>query len=251
MPKFNKDDLNEGLESFNLKTSHYGFSATRLDDLDSSEYSLVTLLVDDSPSMGGFVPQVTKMLSTIVEACQKSPRKDNLMLRLCSFSSHFNEIHGFKRLQAIKPSDYDNVLGKAGQMTALFDAAENGISATAAYGKHLMENDYSVNGIVFIITDGQDNISKQSPAAVKDALALATKQENLESIVSILIGVNAAGDLDQWLGTFKTEAGITQYISIGDANPGKLAKLAEFVSKSISAQSQSLNSGSASTPLTF
>lgn len=249
MPKFNTTD-DKDLEQFNLKTSHYGFSATRLDQLDSSEYTLVTVLCDDSSSVASFVPEMVKTLKKIIEACQKSPRADNLMLRLCVFNSGFSEMHGFKRLPTIQQSDYDHVLGNGGS-TALFDAAENGISATAAYGKHLMENDLSVNGIVFIITDGQDNVSKQSPKAVNDAIKLATQQENLESIVSILIGVNTNGDLDQYLDRFKTEAGITQYIAIGDANPGKLAKLAEFVSKSISATSQSLGSGSASAPITF
>jgi uncharacterized protein YegL len=249
MPKFDTS-ANQDLEQFNLKTSHYGFSATRLDALDSSEYSLVSLLCDDSSSVGGFKDEMAKTLKKVIEACQKSPRADNLMLRFCTFADSFSEVHGFKRLQTIQQSDYDHVLGKGG-MTALYDAAENGISATAAYGKHLMENDFSVNGIVFILTDGQDNRSKQTPAAVKDALGQATKQENLESIISVLVGVNSTGDLDQYLDGFKTEAGITQYVPMGDATPQKLAKLAEFVSKSISATSQSLGSGSASAPITF
>jgi uncharacterized protein YegL len=249
MPKF--DTKGQGdLEQHKLKTSHFGFSATRIDDLDASEYTLVTIIQDDSSSVAPFKNEMEKTLKKIVDACQKSPRADNLMIRLCTFANVMHEVHGFKRLQTIKQSDYDDVLGTGG-ITALFDASQNAVAATTAYGKHLMENDFSVNGIVFIITDGADNASKQAASSVKDELQLATKKEYLESIVSILIGVNTAGGLDQYLDSFRIEAGITQYISIGDASANKLAKLAEFVSKSISAQSQSLGSGGASVPLTF
>ena len=46
-----------------------------------------------------------------------------------------------------------------------------------------------------------------------------------------------------------TEAGLTQYVSIGKATPGKLAKFAQFVSQSISSTSAALGSGAASQPI--
>ena len=49
--------------------------------------------------------------------------------------------------------------------------------------------------------------------------------------------------IDQrFLDGFATEAGM-KYLSAGDATNGKLAKLAEFVSQSVSSQSQSLGTG--------
>jgi len=50
---------------------------------------------------------------------------------------------------------------------------------------------------------------------------------------------------------FKNEAGIDQFVSIGEATPAKLAKLADFISRSISSTSQALGTGNASQPLTF
>jgi len=245
-------NLSKDLENFNIKASNYGFSATRLEDLDASEYTLVTIVDDDSSSTMGYKTEREATIKKIVDACQKSPRADNLLLRLCRFSDNFDEIHGFKRLQTINQNDYDGCLGGGG-MTALFDSAENAISASSSYGKNLADNDFSVNAIVFIITDGMDNRSKFNEHKVREALQQAMKDECLESLVSILIGVNPGGDtgLQAYLDSFKKEAGLTQYVDIGEATPGKLAKLAEFVSKSISAQSQALGTGGPSQSLSF
>lgn len=249
MPKFNQTD---SLDQFNLQTSNYGFSGTRLDDLDASEYTLVTIVDDDSSSTSHLRNERENTIKMIVDACQKSPRADNLLLRLCKFADGFDEVHGFKRLQTIKKSDYDGCLGHGG-LTALFDSAENAIAASNSYGKTLSDNDYSVNAIVFVITDGMDNRSKLTTNQVRDALQAAMKEESLESLVSVLIGVNPNNDpnLDQYLQRFKNESGFTQYVNIGEATAQKLAKLAEFVSKSISAQSQALGTGGPSQSLSF
>ena len=68
----------------------------------------------------------------------------------------------------------------------------------------------------------------------------------------VLIGVNTdTGGLNQWLETFKNDAGFQQYVAIGDATEGALAKLGGFISQSISSQSQALNSGGPSKSLSF
>jgi stage V sporulation protein SpoVS len=50
---------------------------------------------------------------------------------------------------------------------------------------------------------------------------------------------------------FQKDAGLTQFIDVGDGTPQRLAKLAGFVSKSVSSQSQAIGSGSVSQPVTF
>jgi hypothetical protein len=246
MPKLNNLDL----ENHKL-TGNYGFSATKLDNLGATEYTLVTIVVDESGSVSPFRDNLIEALKAVVNACKYSPRADNLMIRVVSFHSNINEIHGFKLLSACNTDDYNGLLNGGGA-TALFDASENGIRATSAYGKTLIDNDYSVNGIVFVLTDGEDNHSTYTVNNVRDALADAIKGETLESLVSILIGVNISEPrMKQYLDDFKTNAGFTQFIDIGEASAKKLAKLAEFVSKSISSQSQALGSGLASKSLTF
>ena len=183
MPKLNND-----LQDFKLPGS-YGFSATKLTDLGATEYTICTVALDQSGSTESFRPEMIKAVKEIINACRYSPRADNLMIRLVTFSNSLTEVHGFKLLSNCNLDDYDNMFTDAG-MTALFDAAVNSIDATAAYGKTLVESEFSTNGIVFVITDGADNKSSHGISAVADSLKKATSNESLESLVSILICVN-------------------------------------------------------------
>jgi hypothetical protein len=47
------------------------------------------------------------------------------------------------------------------------------------------------------------------------------------------------------------EAELTEFIEIGDATPGQLAKLVNFVSSSVNSQFQALGTGGPSQPVTF
>jgi hypothetical protein len=233
------------------QAGNFHFSGTRIEDLGATEYTLVTVVGDRSGSTQAFQKDMENVLKEIVDACQKSPRADNLMLRLVTFDDQEQEVHGFKLLQDIHKGDYDGVMPPGG-MTALFDAACNGIEATNAYGRKLLEQDFSVNGIVFVLTDGDDNRSTNTASQVKKALEAAVSGENLESMVSILIGVNIQNPAyAAFLQKFHADAGFTQYVELKDATKNTLAKLAQFVSKSISSQSQALGTGGPSQSIVF
>lgn len=247
--------LSKNLESLNAG-SGYKFSAAKIKDLGASEYTLATILMDASSSVEGFAVQLEQALKTIFKACDKSPRKDNLLLRVVQFASTVTELHGFKLLNTIQEKDYDGIL-QLGGSTALFEACDDGIQATGTYGKQLTSQDFLVNGIVVVVTDGEGNCGSinsgdlaTDAGVVKKSLLNVRKAENLESLLTILVGVtNDNQSLNHYLQTVKDEAGFDQYISIGSATPGRIAKLAEFVSQSISSTSSSLGTGKASAPL--
>ena len=243
--------INDALTQTSLPTSHYGYSATRLDDLGASEYTLVTIVCDVSGSVSAFRHDLEQSLRSIVHACRLSPRADNLLLRLLAFDTALHELHGFKLLERCNLTDYDKIL-RIGSTTALYDATENAVSAVTDYARQLGANDFAANAIVFVLTDGMDNASKLTPRLVKQALTKAVAEESLESLVSVLIGVNVHDpQVGGYLQDFKTDVGFTQYVEIGHADARTLAKLADFVSRSISAQSQSLGTGGPSHTLTF
>ena len=239
------------LDVNNLPNSHYGYSATRIQQLGATEYTIVTVVCDTSGSTLGFALEMEAAIAKIVESCKYSSRADNLLLRLVEFNDTLKEVHGFKLLENCNTGDYSGVLRPSGN-TALYDATENAISAITDYSGRLAAADFGANAILFVITDGMDNESTLSPKAVRRTLATAVSSEALESIVSVLIGVNVGDQtVSQFLKKFYQEAGFTQYIEIDHANVETLARLAQFVSKSISAQSQALGSGSASQSLVF
>jgi uncharacterized protein YegL len=164
------------------------------------------------------------------------------MLRVIKFGSDLEEIHGFKRLVNCNPSDYDDIL-TCGGLTALCDGVMNSVEAIGSYGKDLVENDLDVNGIVIIVTDGMDNNSTNTAKQCKKGLQAIITEEMMESLVSLLIGVGITGQDSQDLKDFEKEVGFTQYVELDNASAQTLAKLAQFISKSISAQSQALGTG--------
>lgn len=242
---------NSSLEQAALTTNAYGYSATRLDALGAAEYTLVTVICDVSGSVSPFKRELESALQSIVQACRQSPRADNLMLRLVAFDDSLREVHGFKLLEHCHLNDYTGVL-KIGGTTALYDAAENAVCAATDYAVRLGAGDFAANAIVFIVTDGMDNASILTARAVQNALSSAVTSESLESLVSVLIGVNVSDPtVGGYLQDFRCDAGFTQYVEIEKADAKTLAKLADFVSRSISAQSQSLGTGGPSQSLTF
>lgn len=250
MPKFNDDNL----EQHNQGTGHYGFSAVKIEDLEASEYTLVTIVLDESGSTSSFKNEMEACIKEIVKACRQSARADFLLLRVVAFGTRMSEIHGFLPLEQCNPDNYNGCYGTNGNgaSTALYDSAENAIKSSTVYAEQLSDQDFDVNGIVFVITDGDDNESSSTENEVRVALQSCITSEKMESLVSVLIGVNVQSPhLAQYLDNFHKNAGFTQYVKLEDAEANTLAKLADFVSRSISSQSQALGSGGPSQSLTF
>src|SRR3954466_10918064 len=123
------------LEQSTLVDSHYGFSATRLEDLGASEYALVRIACDVSGSTALFISDIEQAITQVVQACRHSARADNLLLRLVSFDDTLKEIHGFKLLENCNLVNDGGVLTSGGS-TALYDASVNSVSAISSYSRH-------------------------------------------------------------------------------------------------------------------
>ena len=235
---------NDAMENHRIAGGNFTFQGTRIERLGATEYTLVTIAVDETGSVMSFAKELRDMLVMAVESCKKSPRSDNLLVRVIVFGSqHKNgvkEIHGFKLLADINPADYPYIV--PGGMTPLCDAVYSAIGAMNAYGEELEKNDFNANGIAFVVTDGGENASIATMQMVKDEAKKSVTGEILESMVSVLVGINAAGCADL-LRAFKDEAGLTHYVDAGEATKGRLAKLAGYVSQSVDSQSQALGTG--------
>jgi hypothetical protein len=242
--------------------SHYGFSAVAVTPDMSAKYTLVVVAVDKSSSVSGFEKELGEMLKTAVESCQKSPNAEQLMVRVVCFNHDIEERHGFKFLNTIKADSYVGSIQPAGG-TSLYDACVEAIESAVVYADLLEQSDIMTNGIVFIITDGENTSGKSSANKVKVAIENAkteraarngqpAKAPSLESLNVVLVGVVPPGSsTSQYLQDFQQSAGITQYVAIGDGTKGKLAKLGGFVSRSVSSTSQALGTGGPSKSLTF
>ena len=249
MPNF----MNVDADEVHKTTSNFKYSAIEIDKLEGSEYTVVQILVDATGSVFNFKTELESAVKSVVESCKKSPRSENLLVRVATFNSNgIEEVHGFTLLSNINVDDYDGCVTPAG-MTPLWDASLNAVESLQTYGKQLFAQEYLCNGIFFVITDGGENSSRVADLdKIKSTISNIRVNEELESVDAILIGVNDTHtSLRQELGKYKDDAGFDQYVSLGDVSPGKLAKLAQWVSNSISSTSQVLGTGGASQPVSF
>lgn len=220
----------------------FQFSGARPERLGASEYTLATIVVDVTGSVAPFQSELRQCVASALEACRKSPRSENLLLRLVAFNDTPTEIFGFMPLEDITP-DMLNLPSASGS-TALIDAVYAAASAANAYGKALYDQDYLVNACSFLITDGDDNCSRLPVAQVAQEIVRGSQAEWLESSLISIIGINAARCEPQ-LKAQCAALGAGDYIDAGDATPSSLAKLARFISRSISSSSQTLAGGAA------
>lgn len=253
--------LNKTDSEVHKTLNNFTYSGVDIDKLDGSKYTLVSILVDESSSVSSFKTQLEQTLATVVDACKKSPQAEDMLIRVATFASSMGyssrktikEVHGFMNLSNISVDQYVDAVNPSGS-TPLYDAAGDALESIEAYGKQMSDQDFICNGIFFVITDGWENSSVKltKPSQVKSALERIRLDESLESIRAILIGVNDDDtQLRDALTTFKEDGGFDEYISLGEVEAGKLAKLANWISQSISSQSQSLGSGGPSQPATF
>jgi len=237
--------------TFNTGTTK--FSGAQINELESSQYTLCVLCVDSSMSISNFSHKISKAVKEVVRSLKNSKCSDNLMLRVLNFDRGTNEVHGFTEWNKCDLTQYDNIFKNLGGNTSLFDATVDGLDSLNTYGKELVDQDYSpVNAILIVITDGLDNFSTYTVKDVARKMKEGVGETKLESLLSILIGVNINDpQVGIELKNFETVGGFDQYIELDNVTEDSIAKLANFISKSVSAQSSSLGGGSKSQTIAF
>lgn len=226
----------------------FTYTAVSMDALaeeGASEETLVTLIWDKSGSTTGWDDISTECLKQVIRGCDRCPRKDYLLVRLVVFDSKQCEVHGYKPLRLclddVNQGKYDNLLNPGGS-TALYDVTIDGIDAAVDFAQKLDKHDYDTNGIIVVLTDGEDMCSTYDVPHVKAAFQRAVQSETLESLQSILIAINPAGCATA-LQKFSKDGGFTKYVEFTDLDEDGFAKLADWISESVSSQSQALGTG--------
>lgn len=230
-------------------TTHgnFSFSNVRLEKLTEAGYTLICIGIDTTGSIGGYEKAYRDALLEVLGACRSHPKANTLLVRTFEFNSMvgIKEFHGYLPVTEIEDSDYPNLV--AGGMTPLYDAIYSNISSMTQYGQQLMAASYNVNGIGFTITDGGDNSSQMGTRDIDREMKDCRATEKLESIRHIILGCgNQVGGLDAIASGMSCE-----FQPVAGMDSKSLARMANFISRSISSTSQSLGSGGPSQPLTF
>lgn len=233
---------------------HYVYTGQTLEKLGGDRYTLVTLVLDCSPSIEEYIPDMEKMCAEVIGGCKKGANSEAIMFRFTGFHEDVFEMQGFTELRHYDPDQFKGAI-KMGSATALWEATLDAIAATQAYGAQLVAADYMCNAVMYIITDGKNNIrGHATPALVSETLKQIRQDEGantVESINTILIAASDSSDVVGALEIFFKNAGLNQLVKMGEATAENLAKLGNFVTSSVSSTSQVLGSGGPSTPATF
>ncbi|MFZ2619964.1 MAG: hypothetical protein WAX89_03735 [Alphaproteobacteria bacterium] len=231
--------------------------------VQASELTIIGMTTDLSGSVSGWVSELRQMKLGIVEACQMSPHKYNLIMRATGFSDKLiREFHPFKPLMEVDPAvDYPMPL-PIGGMTNLFDACVEGLNALGAMGATAFnaEKFSASNAAFFATTDGYNNSSSHKAKDVAAVIKRIKHGEIFSELTTTLIGINSEFDphaskaeqarqtaaFKQYLEGIRQEMGFDAVLMTEDASPKSLAKLGGWISKSISTVSQNRQSGGAS-----
>lgn len=269
----------------------FQFSGVNLDELDEigvSQYSLFGLAFDVSGSTWNYQSDMERAANTILKASKLNERADNMMIRTVGFSEQSFEIPkskpGFQLLHDLAPGDFDpkdpdnlptvftGELAPQGA-TALIDAGVDLSDSLRIYGGQMVDdNDYLVNGGLFLMTDGLNNAGKFNASDGSDnhylleAFQKIREEEKLESFAPYLIAVGVSeahkrAALEKLAEDCKftpvphpdkdkRDKGETvPFVDVTDVSTAGLARLAQWVSESLSETSKALGSGGPSKPI--
>jgi len=187
-------------------------------------------VIDTSSSVGVYADELNKALNEFTTRMQKSHAADKLFVSTVEFNNKVTVTGGFRPISEIKPID---LTPRINGMTALYDACKAGLQNALDYRKSLENSGVNCKTLLFIITDGDDNMSTSNPSEVKDIIKkLLQEERNIFSFESILFGVGDQALFEK----AKEDMGINHLAKVG-TTADEIRKMINFISASITSVS--------------
>lgn len=148
-----------------------GCAGIDIDDIDSEEVTLVTVLIDASDSMHLHTGEVVKAYKEqFLEPLKKAKNAESILVSTWVFSrtgdpkDNVRLVHGYTPVPQCPEIDNDY---HPNGMTPLYDAVFKGITGLVSYGQSLRDNGTRTKSIVVILSDGWENASNVGKATVR------------------------------------------------------------------------------------
>ena len=149
---------------------------TPLDQLASSDVTLAMNVIDMSGSMHPYANDLMRAYNDdYLAAMSASPAADDILVSSIVFNDTVQPLHGYVPLEdatRLTKTTYD-----PDYMTSLYDAVAGSMTNMVLYAQQLRQSGVSVQCIVMVYSDGEDNKSLQQAADVRRAAADLLKQE--------------------------------------------------------------------------
>lgn len=222
------------MDDFNLPDFNIDFGNFDPLEITSDEIINAIFLVDIFPSVESYIHELNNAFKEFLEEMQRSHIAEKLMVSIIEFNDKVTVRTDFQPVNSIDLKKMK--FTPCGYGAALYDAVLYGLTNAVNYRANLENSGVNCKTLIFTITNGEDNASKNSAAIVKNGLdVILNEEKNAFNFEKILFGVG--NDLN--FEATQKELGIKCLAQIG--NPGKeIRKMIGFISASIS-QSSSAN----------
>ena len=218
----NFDDNNFEDLNFNLDFGNFN-----PEEIETDETINAVFIVDVSYSVSLYVKELNSAFNDFVEAMQKSHIAEKLFVSIIEFNNNINVKTGFQPITAIPYTDFSKSIGG---VTSLYDAVKTGLENAVEYRENLENSGVETKTLLFVITDGDDNNSKNPPHVVKQIIdKLKSDERSAFSFTSILFGVGHDADFEK----ARKEMGIEHIAKVGTTGDD-MKKMIGFISQSIS-----------------
>jgi hypothetical protein len=144
-----------------------GCVGAQIDDLNTDDVTLLALVLDANDVIDAF--------NAMTRALYDSKARDSIMMSCWAFSNASTLRFSHTLIDSVadlKPDDYEPAGG-----TALYDAVLDSITGLVAYSQTLRNSGIRPRAVVVVISDGDDNMSSHTAAAVKTVVDDLIKQE--------------------------------------------------------------------------
>ncbi len=144
-----------------------GCNGMGIDDIESTEVTLITALYDKSSSINyyGLTQAVIDGQNEMIKAIEGSKKKDDIMIAQWLFDHGTSVVHSYLPVEQAVKLNKKNYIPSGS--TSLYDMLCEAMSANFAYTELLKGSGTPVQNIVVVITDGEDTSSKRIAGDVK------------------------------------------------------------------------------------
>lgn len=210
-----------------------GAAGKDLEDLEASDVTLVTVLIDASSSIADrrLEGAVREGQNALIDAFSGAKERDSILLACWTFNEAAKVLHSYVPVDEAARLDAKNYRG--GGATSLYDTWCDALTANVAYAQRLRDGGTPARSVVVIVTDGEDVGSTRNAGHCarlsRDLLAS-------ELFTLAFVGVGTDVDFEAVAKAMGVPAGCV--LVQKDATPSGLRRAFQLVSRSAIRASQ-------------
>lgn len=204
-----------------------GAAGKPLEDIDASDVTLITVLVDASSSIEhrGLEQAVRDGHKALLDAFAGSREEGSILVALWTFADAPKVVHAYVPVADATRLDKKNYRGRGS--TALYEVWCDALASNVAYAEQLRSGGTPVRSVVVVVTDGEDVGSRRT---THDCARISRDLLASEQFILAFVGVGSEADFTRVAGAMGVPAGCIAVQK--DATPSALREVFQMVSRS-------------------